>query len=276
LEGKACAKDEYCENAQCKPGGCEVGTVFCKGNSVYTCDPDGSTLAAECSAEQECVSVIPNAAPDYPYDVNCLPLQCPPGGAGCVQNQIGSCASDGRSLSAVMNDCAASGSVCTAFGTCAANVTDTLGEAENSLALPGSPFVGNLIDVRSARKLTELQMFLVFSTSSDLHWLVLEQVGNELVPRAETMTTNANSSGFVSSGPLSFDYQLEVGKRYALGVMMPSNSIGYNDLEPVVGNPSFGTLIGGMMAYSASSSFGVAQSIMPEAFPYMKVTTESP
>ncbi len=271
--GTACAKDEFCENAQCKPTSCALGTRYCDGKNVITCQPNGPIVYRECSPDEACLAVVPNADQSFPDLVSCVPTPCVAGETTCVQNQIGTCEDDGTSLGVVTNDCAASGQVCTASATCAASVSDTLGLDENAVALQGSPYVGNMIEVRSSRKLTELQMALVFTSPRDLRWMVFEQVGDEFVLRAETMTTSASSSGFVSSGPLN--YPLDVGKRYALGVMMPSDCIGYNDTQPVGGNPSFGSVLGSVMAFS-DDSFSVASSFVAYTVSYMKVTTESP
>lgn len=116
----------------------------------------------------------------------------------------------------VTSDCAADGKVCAADLTCAASTTDTLGQDEVTGELGENTFWGTVLDVRSPRKLTELQQWIAFATTRQLRWMVFEQVGSQFMLRADKTTTEASGAGFVSSGPLSFDYQLEAGKHYAL------------------------------------------------------------
>jgi len=276
-QGTACAKDEFCQNAECKPRLCNIDTLFCQGKSIYSCGFSGPSLYTECDPGDACLAVIPNpehGSEVYPDMVSCRPLLCPPGQTGCVLNAVGTCGSDGASLSAVTNDCNASGTVCTASGLCAASVTDTLGTDEIAQALQASPYVGNVIDVRSARKLTGIEMLLVFTSPRDVRWMIYEQVGSEFIPRAEKTTSIASSTGFISSGPLS--YQLQAGKHYALGAIMPGDSIGFNANLSLEQNPSFGAVLGSVETYNDFSSFSIAPSFLPYTVSYMKVTTAAP
>jgi hypothetical protein len=293
-QGKACGKGQVCENAQCKSVGCSQGTLFCKDNDVYECEPSGPVLSETCGPARACLALIPDPEPSFEVNrelTTCAFLPCPPGEIRCIGNKLGTCSADGVSLSTVTEDCALNGQVCSAAtdctlngqlvcltpATCAASVTDTLSRDASSEAGQGTPYLGNVIDVSSARKLTELQMRLSFPSPSDLRWIVFEQVGTEFIARAEKTTQAASSNGFVSSGPLSFNYQLEVGKRYALGVILPAGSTSYSAAYSVDSNASFGSAIGNVRVYGADySSFSIAPNFAGHTTTYMKVTTESP
>jgi hypothetical protein len=280
-DGTACALDEVCEAGACKALGCHLGTFFCKEKDVYYCGHDAQELNETCGPGQACLMVIAN--PDSSLSnfalAGCMPLSCPPGGTGCALNKVGSCGADGTSLDAVTNDCAADGKICTRNATCEVSVTDTVGLDKSALLVSADEYVGNVIDVRSSRKLTELQMWLVFPSTRDVRWRVFELVGYEFVPVAEKTTTVPSSTGFISSGPLSFDYQLAAGKRYALGVSVSGGGVGYYDDTvplPLADNPSFGSVNGLVYAYSDVSSFNIMDSFTWATAAYMKVTTASP
>jgi len=281
-DGTACARDEVCEDAACKPLGCHLDTFFCKGKDVYFCGHDGQALNEECASGQACGAIIANPDPNLTGNfalAGCMPSACPPGETGCVLDKIGSCGADGTSLSAVTNDCAASGKICTRNAMCDVSVTDTVGLDKSVAAISEDQYLGNVIDVRSTRKLTELQMWLVFPSTRSIRWLVFELVGYEFVPRVEKTTSVPSSTGFVSSGALSFSYQLEAGKRYALGVIVSGSSIGYYDDTvplPLAESPSFGTVNGVVSAFSDVASFNIVDSFTGSVAALMKVTTTTP
>jgi len=277
-EGTYCKKDEFCEDAQCKPRGCVLNSVFCKDNGVYTCEPKGPMLFMQCDSTTECVSVIPDLESTTALHAplaSCVPYACPPGQAGCASNQLGTCGPDGH-VATVTTDCVASGQVCTNAGTCAANVTETIGQPETKIELSGSsPYVGNVVDVRSARKLTALQTWLALPAPGEVRWIIYEQVGNQFVLRADKTTlVTSNAAGFVSSGPL--DYRLEEGKRYALGVSVPTGSIANLAETPWLAALSLGPSIGSVGNQSDPVSFDVEAQYTPYNVYYMTLTTEVP
>jgi len=278
-DGTACASNEYCEDATCKPRGCdEIGSLFCKGDDMYSCQHEGAQLYTECEPNQVCHAILTSLeqAPigDATGAVFCAPPICPPGTSSCALNKIGPCAADGKSLSSVTTDCAASGTICTTSGTCAASTVDTLGKNEVVQTISELMFVGNAFEVRSARKLTELQMWLVLAAARDVRWMIYEQVGNQFVLRAEKTTSVSNSAGFVSSGALS--YQLQAGKRYVVGTQVSGESIGIYEASPFETHVSFGTLLGSVAAYDSFDGFAVSGSFWPNSVSGMKMTTESP
>ena len=264
--GTPCAAAQYCENAACKDLGCVPGTYFCKGADVYYCDFNGPYLSEQCIADSACKALGSSGA-------SCLPRACTPSSKACLGNQIGSCASDGQSLSAVTSDCTATADVCTAELTCAKSATDTLGVDDNVDVIGASSVVGDVIDVNSTRKLTELQTHLVLAGPRELRWIVYELVGQNFVAKVDKVVTNPAESGFLKSGPLSF--QLVAGKRYLLAVVISGgDAVDYLDSIPFVGNPSFGTMIGRVLSYYPSN-FDVF-SMDSNYITHMKVTTELP
>ena len=281
-EGITCGKDEYCENAECKPRLCKVGTFYCNEQNIYSCEPNGPQLYTDCDTGEACRTVLPN--PDGDIDpgfaeslVWCSAPSCPPSHADCVLNKIGACAADGTTLSVVTSDCAADGKICTADLTCAASTTDTLGQSDITSELNQDTFWGDVIDVRSPRKLTELQFWLAFASTRQLHWMVFEQVDSQFILRADKITTEATGAGFVSSGALSFDYPLEAGKRYAMGIAIAGGDsvVVYQD-APFETKPSFGDPLGVASAVNEFASFDVAGSFYRWTMAYMKVTTAAP
>ena len=281
-DGTPCAKNEICEDGACKPLGCNLDNFFCKGKDIYYCSRIGQQLLEECAAGQACQAMI--GVPDGDFTgssslTSCRPLSCPPGQTGCVKNQIGPCAASGAGLSAVTTDCAATGTICTRDATCDVSVTDSVGRDESAMVIGANQYVANVINVLSPRKLTELQMWLVFPSPRDLRWVVFELVGSELISRAEKTTTVASSAGFVGSGPLSFDYLLEAGKHYAFGMTMPGDSVGYYDGTeplPLADSPSFGSIDGIVFAEDNVSSFNIGDGFSAGAAIYMKLTTAAP
>jgi len=281
-EGIACAKDEYCENAECKPRLCKLGTYYCKDQSVYSCEPNGPQLYTQCGVGEECRALLTDVDesvdPSFYADlVWCVTPSCPPSHADCVLNKVGACAADGSSLSVVTSDCAADGKVCTADLTCASSATDTLGQDEVTGELAEDTFWGTVLDVRSPRKLTEIQQWIAFATTRQLRWMVYELVGSQFVLRVDKTTTEASGAGFVSSGPLSFAYQLEAGKRYALGVAVSGGgSVVVYDEVPFETKASFGDPLGAASTFSEFSSFNVAGGFYRWSTPRMKLTTTAP
>jgi hypothetical protein len=272
-DGVDCKDDEYCQDGQCKPRDCALGTRFCLNNDVYDCDVTGPKLSSACDSNAPCQVIAEQPADTKPnFDlVNCVPLACPPGQIGCVEDKIGSCNSLGASLSGETTDCAAAGQVCTTKMMCAASVTDVLGE-DSQTEIVGNRYLSNLINVQSSRKLTSLEMWLRLSSAHDLRWIVFEQVGNEFILRAETSAPAASGSGFVSSGDIG--YELRAGKRYALGVVVPEDGVAQTGGQVFA---SFGKVLGTVAGDLAlSAGLDPASSFSAEAGVYMKVSTALP
>jgi hypothetical protein len=270
-DGTVCGDNQICDSAQCKDRPCEPGALFCKGADVYQCNFGSNSpffyLAQSCSPDTVC-------KPLSTYNATCMPLPCSPGSQTCLGNKIGTCGSDGQSLSAVTTDCTTTTNVCTSAFTCAASATDELGTADSTEQLYGGSLVGNVIDVDSPRKLTDLQLFFVTAAPRDMRWIVYEMSGQYFVPKVDKLVQSVTSSGYTSSGALSFN--LVAGKRYLLAVVLP-NGDGFDsvDYQPFVSDLSFGTAVGRIFTTYFAGNLD-ASSFDPSSVSPMKMTTVAP
>ena len=265
VSGTPCSATQFCENGQCKDLNCVQGSSFCKGADVYYCDFTGSYLSEQCVGDTTCKAQGTGAS--------CAPLACSPSSSTCIGNQIGTCASDGQSLSQVTTDCTTSTSVCTADLKCAKSATDTIGVAESVEVVSASTVVGDVFDVESTRKLTELQMQLVLAGPRELRWIVYEVSGQTFVAKIDKVVSSVAGTGFYSSGALNF--KLTAGKRYLLAVVVSGgDAVDYIDSYPFTGDVSFGTVSGRVTTYYPGS-FDIFN-MDPNYVSQMNVTTESP
>jgi len=266
--GTACGDTQYCENAQCKDRPCVPGNYFCKDSNVYYCDFSAPfvSLAQICDSDTACKAAGSSGA-------NCVPLACSPSSTACIGDKIGTCAADGQSLSAVTTDCTATTSVCTAALKCEKSATDTVGAIETPEIINASTVVGDVIDVDSTRKLTELQTQLVLTGPRDLRWIVYELTGQMYVAKYDKLVAGATGAGLISSGPLN--YKLSAGKRYLLAVVLGNgDAVDYIDYAPYAKDVSFGTLAGRVMNWYPGT-FDTS-SMDPSSLSVMKVVTEAP
>lgn len=266
--GTACSDAQVCENAQCKDRPCVPGSYFCKGADVYYCDFSAPFmfLNQTCDADSSCKSVGTTGAA-------CAPFACSPSSTACVGDKIGTCAADGQSLSAVTTDCAATSNVCTSELKCAKSATDAVGVPENAEVISASTLIGDVIDVDSTRKLSELQVQLVLSGPRELRFIVYESSGQNFQPKVDKAVSAAAGSGVVSSG--AFNYKLSAGKRYVLGVVISGgDAVDYVDGLPYTRDVSFGTVTGRVVTYYPSTFdiFAVDMNYVSQ----MKVVTEAP
>lgn len=266
--GTACSDTQICENAKCKDRPCVPGSYFCKDSNIYYCDFSAPYmyLSQPCDTDSTCKPLGTSGAV-------CAPYACSPSSTACIGDKIGTCAADGQSLGAVTTDCTATTTVCTTELKCAASATDTIGVAENAEVISASTVVGDVIDVDSTRKLTELQTSLVLSGPRELRWIVYELSGQSFVARVDKLVSSVTGTGFVSSGP--FNYKLQAGKRYLLGVVISGgDAVDYVDSMPYARDVSFGTVTGRVLNYYPST-FDV-YSVDPYSVSQMKVLTSPP
>ena len=266
--GTACSDTQICENAQCKERPCVPGNYFCKDSNVYYCEFSSPyvSLAQFCDTDTACKVVGTSGA-------SCSPLACSPSSSACVGDKIGTCAADGLSLSAVTTDCTATTSVCTTALKCEKSATDSIGSVETPEIISASTVVGDVIDVDSTRKLTELQTQLVLTGPRDLRWIVYELTGQTFVAKYDKVVAGASGTGFVSSGALN--YRLSAGKRYLLAVVISTgDAVDYIDYAPYTKDVSFGTLAGRVVNWYPGT-FDVF-SMDPSSVSLMKVVTEAP
>ncbi|HYQ25879.1 MAG TPA: hypothetical protein VER04_01630, partial [Polyangiaceae bacterium] len=267
--GTACSDTQACENGQCKDRPCVLGSYLCKGSDVYYCDFNSPFvfLSQQCGSDSACKTLGSSGAV-------CAPIACSSASSACIGDKLGVCAADGQSLSSVTTDCTATSSVCTLDLKCAKSATDTIvATAENAEIISASTVVGDVIDVVSTRKLTELQTSLVLSGPRELRWIVYELVEQTFVAKIDKVVSSVSGTGFISSGP--FNYKLTAGKRYLLGVVISGgDAVDYVDASPYAKNVSFGTVTGRVLSYYPSTFdvFSVDQGYVSQ----MKVVTESP
>lgn len=242
--GTDCGNDNYCENGECKPRGCDpVDQYVCKDGDIYYCGFSGASLQQQCPEQTACKSTGSGAT--------CEPLPCEPGSVACLADKLGSCATDGKSLSKVTEDCSASGNVCTADLKCGKSAVDTLAVAETLELISPGYFVGDAIEVNSARKLTELSFKLVTPGPRELRWVIYEQTGQTFTARLDKIVSNVVSTGTVSSGP--FNYALKANKRYVVGLVLSGgDGAVYTDAAPFGHPTSFGNLLGRVNIYYQS------------------------
>jgi hypothetical protein len=274
-EGIDCGSDGWCEAGACTPRTCTPETYYCNGSGIYYCPLDAPpTFFLTCGDALTC-RVVPGVQDPELGTSNtlCTPLACTPGSTACLLNKLGTCATDGTSLSSVTTDCTANSNVCTPDAKCAATATDTFGVDEDVQPVYAGNFVGDMIAVTSARKLTELGMWLVFQSSRELRWVIYEQTGSAFVAKVDKVVTVASSTGWVSAP--GFSYPLQAGKVYLLGVVVSGGGATHSlDIAPFA-QPSFGTLLGWMNS-AYSTSYYYLDSFAGEGVAQLRVTTAFP
>jgi hypothetical protein len=263
--GTACKDTEYCVDATCKPRGCELNQYFCKTGDVYYCGYYGAGLELDCPDQTACRATTSGAV--------CVPLPCEPGSAACLGNKVGTCAADGNALSKVTESCTGTTSICSAEPKCAKTVVDLAGVAETAAYVSPTQLVADVIEVTSARKVTELAMNLRITEPSDLRWVIYEQTGEVFTARVDKVVPAVTATGYLSSG--AFTYSLKEGKRYLLGVAF---STGYGetsfDTAPFNRHLSFGTLLGRHDS-SYQPTIDTSWYTGDDAY-HLKITTEAP
>jgi hypothetical protein len=267
--GTDCSPDGVCDyygTHACKPKVCESNTTFCKdGNINYCQDGLSSYTWTNCPDDAPCGQSNGGLA--------CVPYKCWPDLKTCLGNQVGVCAADGMTLASVKQDCAATNEVCVSESACGASAVDSVGSAEELSSQPSGTVFGDVIDVTSNRRLTQLEANMVLAGSRDLRWVVFELVDNYYVSRYDKVVLDQSASGYSSSGPLS--YTLKAGKRYLLGVAVSGGgAVPYYDATPWQPEVSFGKVVGGL-ATTYSTSFYSYYSNAALVYD-LKVTTELP
>jgi hypothetical protein len=239
--GTDCGSDKYCDTGACKTRVCDAGTIFCKDGDVYGCDWLGSSasLYQDCPTDTTCNVTNGN--------YSCIPLPCSPGDTVCLGNKIGTCAADGQSLGTVTTDCTTAGSICGTDNKCAKSVVDILGvdEPQGDISEPSTYFVGDVIQVTSARKLTEMQFKFLLPPTRSVRWVVFQETSDSnFTAKQDWVVADQSGSGFFSSGAIS--YALQAGKTYLLGAVVTGGNqfTAYLDTGPFAINASFGTVLG--------------------------------
>lgn len=266
--GTDCGNDKYCENGACKPRVCAPLEYVCKDKDVYYCDDYGrlAYLTQDCSNGTACQANGNGGA-------TCITLPCEPDETSCVGNKVGKCTADGSALATVTEDCTVDGNVCDNANQCVKSVTEKMGIEDELETQSSGVAIGDIIDVTSSRKLTEIGANLVLVAPRDLRWVVFEHVNNVYVARVDKLVTNQKGSTYFTSGPMS--YTLKAGRRYMVAVAVTGGSFGsLYDLAPWSQEGlSFGKPIGGFASYyQAEINFDFYSDHLYQ----MSVTTELP
>jgi hypothetical protein len=177
-----------------------------------------------------------------------------PGFKACLGNQIGTCASDGMKLESVKVDCVANDQICTESGACAETTIDTLGEPNELGSVSSGTLFGNVIDVTSNRRLTQIEANMVLAGERDLRWVVMEVSNSVYVARAENTVKNNTGGGYFSSGAI--DVPLRAGSQYWIGVVPDRGGAApYYDPPPWQTTVSFGRVVGGQQQTYAAGIY---------------------
>ena len=241
--------DKVCSGNACLPKVCDAYSYFCQNDDIYYCGSNSlnSQFGTSCAEDAPCAKTEAGAA--------CVPYKCWPGLKSCLDNKVGTCAQDGKSLASVKEDCATADQVCVSTSACGATAVDTLGEPNELASIGDSFFFGDVIEVHSNRLLTGLEANLVLAGSRDLRWAVFELVSGYYVSRYEKVLNGQTGSGYLSSGSLS--YVLKAGKTYLLGVAVSGGGVApYYDSIPWQPEVSFGKVAGSYSQNYSTQMYG--------------------
>lgn len=216
------ATQQICEAGACKPVVCQAGAKTCQGDAVYTCNANGAStsLSQNCSASQFCDASSGTA--------QCTADICTASSLGCNDEVISTCGANGGSWINPGTSCKASGQVCIAGGTCAAEEVSTQGLTTSLGYNSGYTYLSGF-NVLTSRRLTKLETYASFAGLQKLTWVVYEKRSGgsnyDLVYQRVTSQTMA-TAGYIASPAL--DFKLEKGKSYALGVHITGDArVGY-------------------------------------------------
>ena len=147
------------------------------------------------------------------------------------------------------------------------------GVAEDAETIGAGNVLGDAVEMHSNRKLVSIEANLVLAAARELRWVVYEQTGTSFVARIDKVVPNQSGTGFFSSGALN--YTLKAGKRYLLAVAVTGgNAIAYYDTAPWSMDLSFGSPLGRIVTYYAST---VSADYYYQEYLYqIRVTTELP
>jgi hypothetical protein len=231
---------------------------------VQVCIAPGlrGTLLQDCPSDAPC-------GPSVDGGLACVAPICEPGEGVCLANALGKCGEDGRSLVTTSQDCASSGLICDMAGACAATSVD-LGAQSLEVVTVSGTVAGNVIDVHSARRVTQLEAHLLLDVPRDLRWMIFEWQDGAFVTKVNTITTNNVGSTFFASPALTLN--IAAGKRYvfAVGTVVGDGYV-YYDPQPDERRLSFGTI----MDAAFGSSIGVGSSTSTSTYALRVTTTAS-
>jgi hypothetical protein len=251
--GTACSSGSVCYSGACKPVVCTPDALQCSGNTVQRCINNGTQWSTiqTCDASSFCNEA---ASP-----IACAPDTCTASGNACNGEKLATCAADGGHFTATSTDCAASNTVCTLAGTCAAEAADTVGSTSYTQQY-SSMLVGNIYRADRSRTLTKIEEYFSVSGTSVFTWVVYEATsgGGTYTKVFEKTASNTASAAFVSSGTLSVP--LVAGRYYVLGVIIQGNFTLYATSTSAAPFVSFGQLMSGTLNYYTSAPTSISLS----------------
>ncbi|HEX2674081.1 MAG TPA: hypothetical protein VHM25_24565 [Polyangiaceae bacterium] len=257
-----------CSGNQCKAKVCTPSALFCQSNSVRQCDYQGLTSyqSKVCGYGTYCKAQGTFA--------DCVATPCVADSDGCLGEKYGHCSSDGMSQSTGATDCAAASQVCTAQG-CTATAIDTIASA-NSVGA-GNDTLLDFLDVRTSRKLTQIEVYLSLPAARTLTFVVFQRVsvGSQTSYELKFQkVVSATGSGLLSSGTVS--YRLEADKTYAVGVNVSGGTFAFY-YDSALSSPSlsFASVLGGYSYGGLTSSLSYAYPSVYQMF-HQRLTTTLP
>jgi len=241
--GASCGAGKTCFGGACKAVVCTPDALQCSGGNIQRCTDNGTAWIAyqTCGGATFCNEL---ATP-----ITCSPATCAPGSNACNGEKLATCAADGGHFTATGTNCAASNTVCTLAGTCAAVAQDTI--AGPTPEAFGSSVLGNVYRVDRARTLTKIEQYLSVSGTSAFTWVVYESPteGGTFTKIYEGTTSDSGTGAFFSSGAISVP--LAAGKFYMLGVAVLGNFTDYVDQSNSQAFVSFGQVTRSVYLYTS-------------------------
>ena len=254
------ALGQVCEDAGCLPVVCEPGVAACVDGDIQRCRASGAgyDLEQTCAETQFCSE---SGAPP-----SCQPQNCRPDSVMCDLETFTSCALDGSGPVAGGTDCAAGELVCS-FDGCDTVAVDQIAATAMADGGAGLPVMtGNILEVRTPRRLVEIQqaLWVYDDTDTELHWFVYagSALSGSYSLVFDRVTAPVLGGSYASSGGL--DLPLEAGRYYYVGVVLVGDGLVDNWFgtiaapEPV----SFGVLHGQMTVFPAADPPPSSQAVV--------------
>ncbi len=268
--GTACGANKTCDGGQCKAQVCTANSLFCNGGHVQACDGLGLSFTESqyCFADEYCKTTIPNVA-------SCEPKVCASGTKGCNGESYGTCDALGSGYLVSPTLCTATSKLCSLTG-CANSAVDVMGDQTTYNVASGSFMMGDVIYVRTTRKLTQIEVDSFSNmTGTSMHWAVYSSLaeGGPYSPAFDTITTGT-AAGFQSSGVISTI--LTSGRYYVIGLRAGSGMFVYRN-DGLTPDLSFADLLGTTQQYADPGTLPPAFSSIPQVGSWhMRVTTVLP
>lgn len=241
--GTACGANKVCDAGTCKDLVCQPETTFCAGGHVQICDSSGLGYGQQtyCFADEFCKTIDSTSA-------TCAKKVCTPGAKGCSGESYGTCDSVGSGYTESPTNCTATGKLCSPSG-CATSAVDVIGDQATYAFSSGSNFMGDVLYVRTDRKLTQIELDSFSDLSGQsLHWAVYSSLteGGPYAPVFDSFAPGT-TAGFQSSGAISVT--LSSGRYYVIGMRAQSGLFIYRN-DGLTAPLSFANPLGTLAQYA--------------------------